>query len=86
MNSSSGSLLAPSGEEDNLQQSPTGHSAKATAALPPELRELIESGPMAHLRTINPDGSPEVTVISAGLDGADLVSTHVRDNIKLKKH
>jgi hypothetical protein len=26
--------------------------AEATPALPPELRELIESGPMAHLSTI----------------------------------
>ena len=42
---------------------PKGHSAKAMPALPPELRELIESGPMVHLSTINPDGSPQVTVI-----------------------
>jgi PPOX class probable F420-dependent enzyme len=53
-------------------------------ALPPELRELIESGPMAHLSTINPDGSPHVTVIWIGLDGDDLVSTHMSDNVKLK--
>jgi PPOX class probable F420-dependent enzyme len=53
-------------------------------ALPPELRELIESGPMVHLSTINPDGSPQVTVIWVGLDGDDLVSTHMRDNIKLR--
>jgi PPOX class probable F420-dependent enzyme len=49
-----------------------------------ELRELIESGPMAHLSTINPDGSPHVTVIWIGIDGDDLVSTHMRDNVKLK--
>jgi len=53
-------------------------------ALSPELRELIESGPMAHLSTINSDGSPQVTVIWIGLDGDDLVSTHMRDNVKLK--
>ena len=53
--------------------------------LPPELRELIESGPMVHLSTVNPDGSPHVTVIWIGLDGGDLVSTHMRDNIKLRK-
>jgi PPOX class probable F420-dependent enzyme len=48
--------------------------------LPLELRQLIESGPMAHLTTINPDGSPQVTVIWIGLDGDDLVSTHVSDS------
>ena len=53
-------------------------------ALPPELRQLIESGPMVHLSTINPDGSPQVTVIWIGLDGDDLVSTHMRDNVKLR--
>ena len=52
--------------------------------LSPELRTLIESGPMAHLSTINPDGSPQVTVIWIGLDGDDLVSTHMRENVKLR--
>src|ERR1700728_5140361 len=49
-----------------------------------ELRELIESGHMAHLTTINRDGSPQVTVIWVGLDGDELVSTHMRDNVKLR--
>jgi PPOX class probable F420-dependent enzyme len=53
-------------------------------AIPPELRELIESGPMAHLSTVNPDGSPHITVIWIGLDGDDLVSTHMSDNVKLR--
>src|SRR3984885_9236936 len=52
--------------------------------LHPALRQLIESGPMAHLSTVNPDGSPQVTVIWIGLDGDDLVSTHMRDNTKLR--
>jgi PPOX class probable F420-dependent enzyme len=57
---------------------------KAMPLLPSALRELIESGPMVHLSTINPDGSPQVTVIWIGLDGDDLVSTHMRDNTKLR--
>jgi PPOX class probable F420-dependent enzyme len=52
--------------------------------LSPELRELIESGPMAHLSTINPDGSPQVTVIWIGLDGDDLVSGHMSRHVKLR--
>jgi PPOX class probable F420-dependent enzyme len=39
---------------------------------------------MVHLSTVNPDGSPQVTVIWIGLDGDDLVSTHMRDNTKLR--
>src|SRR5260370_26539867 len=52
--------------------------------LPRELRDLIESGPMAHLRTINTDGSPQVTVIWIGLDGDNLVSGHMFRHVKLR--
>lgn len=54
------------------------------SALPSELRALIESGPMAHLSTVNPDGSPQVTVIWVGLDGEDLVSGHLGLRRKLQ--
>jgi len=52
--------------------------------LPPELRDLIESGPLAHLSTVNPDGSPQVTVVWIGLDGDDLVSGHMSWCTKLR--
>jgi PPOX class probable F420-dependent enzyme len=52
--------------------------------LPNELRELIASGPLAHLSTINPDGSPQVTVIWIGLDDGAIVSGHMRHSKKLK--
>jgi PPOX class probable F420-dependent enzyme len=54
------------------------------SSLPPELRELIASGPMAHLSTINVDGSPQVTVIWIGLDGDELVSGHMARYAKLR--
>jgi PPOX class probable F420-dependent enzyme len=63
---------------------PKRQAAESMSALSPELRELIEAGPMAHLSTINPDGSPQVTVIWVALDGDELVSTHMRENVKLK--
>ena len=52
--------------------------------LSPELRELIEAGPLAHLSTINPDGSPQVTVIWIGLDGDRVVSGHMSYHRKLR--
>ena len=52
--------------------------------LSPELLDLIESGPLAHLSTINADGSPQVTVVWIGLDGADLVSAHLPHRVKLR--
>ena len=54
------------------------------ALLPGELRELIESGPLTHLSTINPDGSPQVTVIWIGLDGDAIVSGHIAHRRKLQ--
>jgi PPOX class probable F420-dependent enzyme len=52
--------------------------------LTPELRELIESGPLAHLSTINGDGSPQVSVIWIGLDGEEIVSGHMGRYLKLR--
>ena len=52
--------------------------------LSPELRDLIASGPLAHLSTINPDGAPQVSVIWIGLDGDELLSGHMRFYRKLR--
>ena len=54
------------------------------SGLPRELRDLIESGPLAHLSTISADGSPQVSVIWVGLDGDDLVSGHMQRYAKLR--
>jgi PPOX class probable F420-dependent enzyme len=54
------------------------------SGLPRELRGLIASGPMAHLSTINADGSPQVTVVWIGLDGDDLVTGHMSWYVKLR--
>jgi PPOX class probable F420-dependent enzyme len=46
--------------------------------LPDSARTLIESDALAHLVTLNPDGSPQVTCIWVGLDGDEIVSAHLR--------
>jgi PPOX class probable F420-dependent enzyme len=40
-------------------------------------RELISSDALAHLVTINEDGSPQVTVVWVGLDGDEIVAAHL---------
>jgi PPOX class probable F420-dependent enzyme len=52
--------------------------------IPETLRDLIASGPLAHLSTVNPDGSPQVSVIWIGLDGDDIVSGHMKRYKKLR--
>jgi len=36
-------------------------------------RELIESGRLAHVVTLNQDGSPQVSCVWVGVDGGDIV-------------
>lgn len=52
--------------------------------IPSELRDLIEAGPMAHVTTLNADGSPQVSVVWVGLDGDDLVTGHLHQGAKLR--
>ena len=54
------------------------------AALPDSARELIESGALAHLVTLNLDGSPQVSCVWVGLDGDELVSGHLPEHQKVR--
>ena len=38
-------------------------------SLPDSARALLESAALAHLVTLNPDGSPQVSIVWVGLDG-----------------
>ena len=40
-------------------------------------RQLLESDALAHLVTVNPDGSPQVAVVWVGLEGDEIVSGHL---------
>ena len=51
--------------------------------LPDAAKELIRSGAFAHLVTLNPDGSPHVTLAWAGLDGEEIVIGTLADQRKL---
>jgi PPOX class probable F420-dependent enzyme len=52
--------------------------------LPESARQLIESGAHAHLVTLNPDGSPQVTIVWAGVDGDDIVAAHLYESHKVR--
>jgi PPOX class probable F420-dependent enzyme len=52
--------------------------------LPPSARELIESGALAHLVTLNRDGSPQVSCVWVGLEGDEIVSGHLPFHQKLR--
>jgi PPOX class probable F420-dependent enzyme len=52
--------------------------------LHPEARQLLRSDAFAHLATLNPDGSPQLTMIWVGLDGDQIVSGHLFRNRKVR--
>ena len=52
--------------------------------IPQEIKNLIQSGCHAHLVTLNPDGSPQVTLVWIGLDGDEVVAAHLPRNQKVR--
>jgi PPOX class probable F420-dependent enzyme len=53
-------------------------------SLPDSARAVLESAALAHLVTLNPDGSPQVTIVWVGLDGDEIVVGHLPDHRKLR--
>ena len=53
-------------------------------ALPDEARALIESDAIAHVVTLDEDGSPQVTAAWVGLDGDEIVIATLPDQRKLR--
>jgi len=53
------------------------------SAIPDSARELLESAALAHLVTMNGDGSPQVTCVWVGLDGDEIVCGHLPNHRKL---
>jgi PPOX class probable F420-dependent enzyme len=54
------------------------------SVLPESARAVLESDALAHLVTVNPDGSPQVSIVWVGIDGDDIVSAHLREQQKLR--
>jgi PPOX class probable F420-dependent enzyme len=52
--------------------------------LPESLLELIGSGRLAHLVTLNADGSPQVTIVWIGVEDDEIVSGHLFRHRKIE--
>jgi PPOX class probable F420-dependent enzyme len=48
-------------------------------AINEQVRAALQSGHLAHLVTLNADGSPQVAIVWVGLDGDEIVSGHLSD-------
>lgn len=45
--------------------------------IPATVQQLVATGPLAHLTTLNADGSPQVTVVWVGLEAEEFVLGHM---------
>jgi PPOX class probable F420-dependent enzyme len=54
------------------------------STIPAEARALLESDALAHLVTLNRDGSPQVSVVWVGLERDELVTAHLVQQQKLR--
>ena len=53
-------------------------------AMPASARAFVAEGHLAHLVTVNADGSPQVSIVWVGLDGDELVSAHLHESQKVR--
>ena len=53
-------------------------------ALTPGARAFLAQGMFAHVITLNPDGTPHVSVAWAGVDGDDIVWATFSDQLKIE--
>jgi PPOX class probable F420-dependent enzyme len=52
------------------------------ARLNDQAKEIIRSGALGHLVTLNPDGSPQLTCVWVGIDGDDLLTAHLNPTLR----
>ena len=52
--------------------------------IPESVRVILESSALAHLVTLEPDGSPQVSIIWVGLDGDEVVAGHLAERRKVR--
>ena len=57
---------------------------RGMVALPESARSLLSSGRLAHLVTVNPDGSPQISIVWVGVDGDEIVLAHLGAGQKIR--
>lgn len=56
----------------------------ATVELDDDVRGALTAGRLAHLSTVNPDGSPQVSVVWVGVEGDEIVVGHLMGGRKVQ--
>ena len=53
-------------------------------SIPDSARALLEGPALAHLVTLNANGSPQVSIIWVGVDGDEIVAAHMAERQKVR--
>jgi PPOX class probable F420-dependent enzyme len=53
-------------------------------SLPESARALVDAGRLAHVVTLNDDGSPQVSCVWIAMDGDELVMMHTAEHVKVR--
>ncbi|HEY5874315.1 MAG TPA: PPOX class F420-dependent oxidoreductase [Ilumatobacteraceae bacterium] len=53
-------------------------------AIPESARSLLQSGRLAHLVTLNPDGSPQISIVWVGVEDDEIVLAHLGAGQKMR--
>jgi PPOX class probable F420-dependent enzyme len=48
-----------------------------STVLTDQVRDVVTAGRLGHMVTLNPDGSPQVSLVWVGLDGDQIVTAHM---------
>jgi len=70
------------GESQASARATTERMIVRMATIPRGAREFLATGPLAHIVTLNPDGTPHVTLAWAGVDGDGLIWSSFSDQHK----
>ena len=54
------------------------------STIPESARAVLESSALAHLVTLEPDGSPQVSIVWVSLDGDEIVAGHLAERRKVR--
>jgi len=70
--------------KDVIDLSEAGQRGEKLMTITDEIRQLIDCGPLAHLTTLNADGSPQVSVVWVGIMDDEFVCGHLAEHQKVK--
>lgn len=78
------SVLGDDGELHVIDQDVSVLRPDNAGGLTDEIRGALTAGNLGHLTTLNPDGSPQVSVVWIGVEGDDIVIGHMMGGRKVK--